>query len=369
VIVTKRLLHVVRSTDTVARLGGDEFAIIVNHMSSLAEPTQLAGRIIQELGRPYQINGHHIEIGVSIGIEVIGATTADPDEALRNADLALYKAKSDGRGEFRVFEPSLHVLASKRRQMEMDLRAGLSDGQFEVYYQAQVDVKNSVINGFEALVRWRHPTRGLVAPADFIPLTEEVGLIDQLGAYVLQTACRDAMTWPSHIRVAVNLSAVQFKTNKLVSIVDRALSTTGLDPARLELEITESVMLDDGASVMNQLHQLKRIGVCISLDDFGTGYSSLSYIRNFPFDNIKIDKSFVQEIGTSADSLAIIRAVTGLCGSLGISTTAEGVETEDQLRILTAEHCDTVQGFLFSKPVPLGDTYALFDQRKDGKAA
>ncbi len=369
VTVSRRLKALVRATDTVARLGGDEFAIIQRHMSSPTEPAVLATRIINELSRPYQINGHNVQIGVSIGIEMIDDNSRDPDEALRNADLALYKAKADGRGQFRLFEPALHALATHRRQLEMDLRAALEHDQFEVYYQAQVDLKSSDITGFEALVRWRHPTRGLVSPADFIPLTEEMGLIDKVGAFVLETACRDAMSWPDSVRVAVNLSAVQFKTNRLVGLVDRALNRTGLPASRLELEITESVMLDDSSGVLSQLRQLKRLGVHISLDDFGTGYSSLSYIRNFPFDKIKIDRSFVQEVGSNADSLAIVRAVAGLCGSLGIATTAEGVETEDQLRILTEEKCDSVQGFLFSKPVPLAETHALFAALQEARAA
>ncbi|MBX9738570.1 MAG: EAL domain-containing protein [Beijerinckiaceae bacterium] len=369
VAVTKRLLAVVREHDTVARLGGDEFAIILYRVSSPAEPSMLARRIIDELSRPYRINGHQIQIGASIGIEMIGPDTADPDEALRNADLALYKAKGDGRGEYKMFEPKLHAVASRRMQMENDLHEALGKGQFEVHYQPQIDVRRSKVHGFEALVRWRHPERGLVQPSEFIALSEEMGLIDILGRHVLETACKDATTWPKDINIAVNLSAIQFKTNRIVSLVDRALRVAGLEPERLELEITESVMLDNGAHVIAQLNQLKRIGVRISLDDFGTGYSSLSYIRNFPFDNIKIDKSFVQEIGVSADSLAIIRAVTGLCSSLGISTTAEGVETEDQMRILTDEKLDTVQGFLFGKAGPLSETYALFHANAGTRAA
>jgi diguanylate cyclase (GGDEF)-like protein len=369
IAVTGRLRSLVRNTDTVARLGGDEFAIIQRHLQGPTEPARLATRIIGELSRPYQIDGHEIQIGASIGIEMIGAGSRNPDEALRNADLALYKAKADGRGQYRMFEPALHALATHRRQLEIDLREGLDRGQFEVHYQSQIEVKTGIIVGFEALVRWLHPARGMISPVDFIPVTEEIGLIDRLGAFVLETACRDAMTWPSTVRVAVNLSAVQFKSRKLVSLVDRALRTAGLDPSRLELEITESVMLDDSEGVLSQLRQIKRLGVHVSLDDFGTGYSSLSYIRNFPFDNIKIDRSFVQEVGSNADSLAIIRAVAGLCSSLGMTTTAEGVETVEQLRILTEERCDNVQGYLFSKPVQLSETLALLQSKLRHQAA
>jgi EAL domain-containing protein (putative c-di-GMP-specific phosphodiesterase class I) len=238
--------------------------------------------------------------------------------------------------------------------------SALDSEQFEVHYQPQVDISSGQINGFEALVRWRHPERGLVPPADFITLSEEVGLIDRLGAFVLRKACQEAASWPQPVMIAVNLSALQFRSGRLVGIVGAVLRETGLDPSRLELEITEGVMLTDSAGTLQQLRQLKLMGVHISLDDFGTGYSSLSYIRNFPFDKIKIDQSFVRELGASADSLAIIRAVAGLCSSLGITTTAEGVETDAQLRILTAEKCDTVQGFLFGKAVPAHELPALF---------
>ncbi len=368
IAVTGRLRRLVRKSDTVARLGGDEFAIIQRRLQSVDEPTHLAARIITGLSRPYRIDGHEVQIGVSIGIEMIDSRSRDPDEALRNADLALYRAKADGRGQFRVFESSLHDVATHRRQLEMDLRDGLDAGEFEVYYQAQIEVRTGAIAGFEALVRWANPTRGLISPLDFIPLTEEIGLIDRLGAFVLETACKDAASWPSNVRVAVNLSSVQFKSQQLVSLVDRALKSAGLDPSRLELEITEGVMLQESDGVLSQLRQLKRLGVHISLDDFGTGYSSLSYIRNFPFDNIKIDRSFVQDLSSSPDSLAIIRAVASLCSSLGMTTTAEGVETQEQLQILTNERCDNVQGYLFSKPVPLAQTYDLILKDRDQAA-
>jgi diguanylate cyclase (GGDEF)-like protein len=359
VAVAERLRSLVRQGDIVARLGGDEFAIIQRIRPTAAVPEALARRISTVVAEPYTIGGQRVQIGVSIGIEHIRSDTSDPDEMLRNADLALYKAKAAG-GGYCVFEPAMHALASRRRQLELDLRSALDSEQFEVHYQPQVDISSGQINGFEALVRWRHPERGLVPPADFITLSEEVGLIDRLGAFVLRKACQEAASWPQPVMIAVNLSALQFRSGRLVGIVGAVLRETGLDPSRLELEITEGVMLTDSAGTLQQLRQLKLMGVHISLDDFGTGYSSLSYIRNFPFDKIKIDQSFVRELGASADSLAIIRAVAGLCSSLGITTTAEGVETDAQLRILTAEKCDTVQGFLFGKAVPAHELPALF---------
>ena len=359
VAVGERLRSLVREGDMVARLGGDEFAIIQRMRPTSALPEALARRISASIAEPYLIGGQRVQIGVSVGIERINSASTDPDEVLRNADLALYKAKASGAG-YCVFEPAMHALASRRRQLELDLRSALDSEQFEVHYQPQVDISSGQINGFEALVRWRHPERGLVPPADFITLSEEVGLIDRLGAFVLRKACQEAASWPQPVMIAVNLSALQFRSGRLVGIVGAVLRETGLDPSRLELEITEGVMLTDSAGTLQQLRQLKLMGVHISLDDFGTGYSSLSYIRNFPFDKIKIDQSFVRELGASADSLAIIRAVAGLCSSLGITTTAEGVETDAQLRILTAEKCDTVQGFLFGKAVPAHELPALF---------
>lgn len=368
VAVAERLRSLVREGDMVARLGGDEFAIIQHMLPTAALPEALARRISMFIAEPYTIGGQRVQIGVSVGIERITSRTADPDEMLRNADLALYRAKAEG-GGYRVFEPAMHAHASRRRQLELDLRAALDSEQFEVHYQPQVDISSGQINGFEALVRWRHPERGLVPPADFITLSEEVGLIDRLGAFVLRKACLEAVGWPQPVMIAVNLSALQFRSGRLVGIVNSVLSETGLDPSRLELEITEGVMLTDSTGTLHQLRQLKLMGVHISLDDFGTGYSSLSYIRNFPFDKIKIDQSFVRELGSSADSLAIIRAVAGLCSSLGITTTAEGVETDAQLRILSEEKCDTVQGFLFGKAMPASEIHVLFGRAPYARAA
>ncbi len=368
VAVSNRLRGMVRDADLVARLGGDEFAIIQRLLPTAAMPEALARRIVGVISEPYEINGQRVQIGVSIGIERIVDFKLDPDDILRNADLALYQAKAEGSG-YRVFEPAMHALAAKRRQLELDLRTALDDGQIEVHYQPQVDISTGAVIGLEALARWRHPERGFVPPSDFIPLSEEVGLIDRLGMYVLQRACRDAAAWPDTVSVAVNLSALQFRSGRLVGLVENALANSRLPAHRLELEITEGVMLLDTSTALLQLRQLKRLGVRISLDDFGTGYSSLSYIRNFPFDKIKIDQSFVRELGTSADSLAIIRAVAGMCSSLGIATIAEGVETDAQLEILTREHCNSVQGYLFGKAMPVSELSSLFTRAPFERAA
>jgi len=368
VAVSNRLRGLVRAADLVARLGGDEFAIIQRLLPTAAMPEALARRIVGVISEPHEINGQRVQIGASIGIERIVDSKLDPDDILRNADLALYQAKAEGSG-YRVFEPAMHALAAKRRQLELDLRTALDDGQIEVHYQPQVDISTGAVIGLEALARWRHPERGFVPPSDFIPLSEEVGLIDRLGTYVLQRACRDAVAWPDTVSVAVNLSALQFRSGRLVGLVENALANSRLPAYRLELEITEGVMLLDTSSALLQLRQLKRLGVRISLDDFGTGYSSLSYIRNFPFDKIKIDQSFVRELGASADSIAIIRAVAGMCSSLGIATTAEGVETDAQLDILMREHCKSVQGYLFGKAMPASELTALFTRAPFERAA
>lgn len=372
VAVSERLTSLLRSNDVIARLGGDEFAIIQQHVRKQSESARLARRIIAELSRPYVIEGHKVQIGTSIGIEIVDISCLNPDEALRNADLALYEAKAQGRGTFCVYSSEMHDSATKRRELETDLRDALAQGQFVVHYQPQLDIRENSINGFEALVRWEHPVRGTVSPADFIPVCEEMGLIDELGKFVMQRACTDAAQWPDHISIAVNLSPLQFRSGNLPAIVKGAIASSGMVAKRLELEITESVMLEDVASVLEQLRSIKRLNCQVSLDDFGTGYSSLSYIRHFPFDRIKIDQSFVKDLGDNPDSLAIIRAVAGLCGSLGIKSTAEGVETLDQLNILTKEHCDSAQGYLFSKPVPLEQVHALIypnDPPKQAKPA
>jgi diguanylate cyclase (GGDEF)-like protein/PAS domain S-box-containing protein len=362
--VAQRLDHCVRDTDMVARLGGDEFAIILPTIDGPHDAEQTASKVIDVLGQPYEIQGHEVVVGASIGIAIAPGDGDAADALLRNADMALYRAKGDGRGRFNFFEPEMDRRIQLRRTLELDLRKAFQNGEFELYYQPLINLDSGEVSGFEALLRWRHPERGMVPPAEFIPLAEEIGLITPLGEWVLRTACAEAMTWPAHVKVAVNLSPVQFKSRNLVQAVLTALAYSRLPATRLELEITESVLLGETEANLAMLHQLRGLGVHISMDDFGTGYSSLSYLRSFPFDKIKIDQSFVRELAERPDCMAIIRAVVGLGTSLGIATTAEGVETPEQLERLRAEGCTEVQGFLFSPPRRASDVAKLLaDQR------
>jgi diguanylate cyclase (GGDEF)-like protein len=358
--VAVRLTGCVRKGDTIARFGGDEFAIVgVSNEAQLTSAAALAGRLVEIVGAPYEIQGHHIVIGLSVGISATPNDGFDPDQLLRNADLALYRAKADGRGTFRFFEPAMDARAQARRLLEVDLRTALSRNEFLVHYQPIQDLKTDRIVGFEALVRWNHPLRGMIAPPNFLGLAETTGLITQLGDWVLRTACRDAAGWSQDVCVAVNLSPAQFKDRNLVSSVASALADSGLVASRLELEITESVLLHSSDVALATLHKLRALGVRISMDDFGTGHSSLSFLRCFSFDKIKIDGSFVRELATRQDSMAIVRAVAGLGKSLGISTTAEGVESKEQLALLRQEGCTEVQGYLFSPPRPAEDVEAM----------
>ena len=291
-------------------------------------------------------------IGTSVGIAFSPQDGTDPDQLLKNADLALYRAKQDGRGVYRLFQPDMDAEMQARRLLEIDLRKALGGGQLELFYQPLIDLHVQTAVGFEALLRWRHPDKGLVPPDQFIPLAEEIGAIVPIGEWALLTACTTAAGWPDGLKVAVNLSPVQFKSSNLVAAVSAALSGSGLSPNRLELEITETVMLQDTAATLATLHELHALGVSIAMDDFGTGYSSLGYLHRFPFDRIKIDQSFVRELGRQRDCDAIVRAVTALGRALGMQTTAEGVETVEQLRALAQAGCDVVQGYLFSRPVP-----------------
>jgi len=363
--VARRLSECVRSGDTVSRLGGDEFAVIqAGSELQDTEATALAGRIIEVIGAPFVIQGHQMIIGASIGISVAPDDGIDPDQLLRNADMALYRAKADGRGTYRFFETGMDARAQARRLLELDLRASLLRDEFEIYYQPILDLKSNRIVCFEALVRWNHSIRGMTSPIDFIPLAEETGLIVPIGDWVLQKACTDAVGWPPDVSVAVNLSPVQFKNRNLVPSVIAALSASGLAANRLELEITEAVLLLDSGATLAVLHKLRNLGIRISMDDFGTGYSSLSYLRSFPFDKIKIDQSFVHELASRGDSMAIVRAVTGLGKSLGISTTAEGVETKEQLTLLRREGCTEVQGYLFSAPRPAAEVEKMLSDSR-----
>jgi diguanylate cyclase (GGDEF)-like protein/PAS domain S-box-containing protein len=349
--LARRLQKHLRGQDTLARLGGDEFAVVLPGLHRLDEAKVLAQRLIDAVAPSFLIDGHSFQVGLSIGI---AASTAGStaDQMLRFGDMALYEAKRNGRNRHEVFRPELEEATRIRRQMETDLRRALHLGQIEMRYQPIIDRHGRQITGYEALMRWHHPVRGQVSPVDFIPLAEETGLIHELGERALHLACQEAMSWTGGQTVAVNLSPVQFSDRGLVDIVRLALAGSGLPPARLELEITESVLLENSNDNIKTLRALKDLGVGISLDDFGTGYSSLSYLRSFPFDRIKIDRSFVRDLGESREALAIVRAITGLSSSLLIKTTAEGVETREQLAQLQAEGCTHFQGFLFGKPEP-----------------
>ena len=310
------------------------------------------------------IGEHDLVPSSSIGIAISPADGNDAETLLRNADLALYRAKEAGRGTFAFFEESLNERAQQRRQLESDLRLALERGEFELFYQPLFDLEQNCICSFEALLRWRHPQRGIVSPVEFIPVAEDTGLIVPIGAWALREACSRAARWPENVRVAVNVSAVQFHRGALHETILRALADSGLSPHRLEVEITESIFLDGGETTLRLLHALRTLGVRIALDDFGTGYSSLSYLQSFPFDKLKIDRSFIQNLLTREGATAIVRAITELAHALGIETTAEGVEETAQLMELRAHGCSSVQGFLFAEPMTSSDVDKLF--REDG---
>jgi diguanylate cyclase (GGDEF)-like protein len=350
--VADRLLGTVRDGDTVARLGGDEFAILQLNVSRLIDVTALARRVVEVVGASYELEGNPVVIGTSVGIALAPECGTDPVQLLKSADLALYRAKQDGRGRWRFFEPEMDAVARARGALELGLRSTLALGQFELHYHPLICSRTRSLTGFEALLRWRRDTQALVAPAAFISVAEEIGVIVPIGEWVLQQACAMASTWPEHLRVAVNLSPRQFRGEALVGTVSDALRITGLTPDRLELEITESVPLQDDRATLSVMHRIRALGVRIALDDFGTGYSSLSYLRSFPFDTIKIDRSFISEVQTRDDCAAIVRAIAALGNSLHVNTTAEGVETEGQLEFLAAAGCTELQGYLFGKPVP-----------------
>jgi diguanylate cyclase (GGDEF)-like protein len=357
--VADRLRQCIRDADMVARLGGDEFAIVQAGASQPTDATLLASRLIEVIGAPYEIGGRQVTVDLSIGIALAPGDGLDPEQLLKNADLALYRAKSDGSGLYRFFEPEMDARMQARRRLEIDLRKAIANGEFELFYQPLVDMQTEYVTGFEALIRWHHPERGMILPVDFISVAEETGLIVPIGDWVLRQACAEAATWPSGVKIAVNLSAIQFKSKDLLLSVVSALAASGLSPNRLELEITESVLLQDSNATLAILHELRGLGVRISMDDFGTGYSSLSYLRKFPFDKIKIDQSFIFDMSDHNDSLAIVRAVIAMGSGLGIATTAEGVETAEQFKQLKLEGCTEVQGYLFSPPRPSAEVRGL----------
>jgi diguanylate cyclase (GGDEF)-like protein len=360
--VADRLRNLVGEQDLVARLGGDEFAIL-HSVKHAGEAATLSQRIIDALVAPYDLEGHRANVGASIGISLAPTDGLDPEVLLRCADLALYRAKAQGRGGFAFFNSEMTASAQQRRVLELELREALVLSQFETWYQPQFNVKTGRVSGAEALIRWRHPMRGIVGPNEFIAIAEEVGLIVPIGERVMRQACRDAARWRDGTRVAVNISAVQFRSNRLAETVVSALAAGGLPPARLELEITESVLLEETEATLETLHQLRGLGVRVALDDFGTGYSSLSYLRSFPFDKIKIDRSFVREVTESANGAAIVRAIASLGASLGMEITAEGVETKEQFDLIRAEGCTEAQGFYFSVPRPASELVELMGSR------
>jgi diguanylate cyclase (GGDEF)-like protein/PAS domain S-box-containing protein len=367
-LVGERLRGCTRELDAVARMGGDEFAIIMTQMEQAADAATLSKRIRDSVIKPYQIEGHQIVTDISIGISVAPMDAVESDELLRNADMALYDAKADGRGTFRFFEPEMNTRMRARRELEMDLRKALATEQFELHYQPLVVLETNDVNAFEALLRWNHPTRGMISPADFIPIAEETGLIVPLGEWVLKTACNEAVDWPDHIKVAVNLSPAQLNCRNLVSMVTAALNESGMSPHKLQLEITETVLLQNTFTTLATLHELRKMGVQIALDDFGTGYSSLSYLRSFPFDKIKIDRSFIQDLSNGAEPLAIVNAVAGLAKCLNMTSTAEGVETQQQMEVLQSIGCTEMQGYLFSHARPAKEIRQFFAQRSADKA-
>jgi diguanylate cyclase (GGDEF)-like protein len=358
-----------RETDFVARLGGDEFAIVQTGVRNRTEVVDLVNRVFEAIRAPYECLGHQVTTDVSIGIALAPRDGTDVDRILKNADLAMYAAKSAGRRTHRFFEPAMDAQVRARRVLEMDLRQAISDGGLEVYYQPCLGLQDNRITGCEALLRWRHPERGMISPAEFVPIAEETGLINQLGEWVLTTACMEAVKWPDNISLAVNVSPVQFKSGTLALKVIAALAASGLAARRLELEITEAVLIRDDDAALDILHQLRAIGVRIALDDFGTGYSSLSYLKRFPFDKIKIDRCFITDIGEPEGSAGIVQAVVNIAAERRMTTTAEGVETSQQQELLRALGCSEMQGFLFSAPKPAAEIKQLLYAHQPGPVA
>ncbi len=363
--VARRLRQTVRAGDVIARLGGDEFALILRSIDP-DRPTATARRILDVLSRPYTIERLSIRVGASIGIAVAPTAGSDPDILLRNADLALYSAKKEGRNRFTVYDPAMGESAAARADLESDLRRGLEQGEFVLHYQPIVRARTGATIGFEALVRWPRPDRLAISPADFIPVAEEVGLMPELGAWILAEACRAAAGWPAHLTVAVNVSAAQLRSARFIHTVEQVLAESGLPPHRLEIEITETAVLENRELALNLLRQLRTLGVMIALDDFGTGYSSLSFVHTFPLTRLKIDRSFVRGLGQDPQSTAIVRAIIGLSRSLGLAVTAEGVETEEQRLILARERGLDLQGYLLGRPEAVPRIEAA-EPRKPGR--
>jgi predicted signal transduction protein with EAL and GGDEF domain len=341
-------------------------------MTAMHQPSDaafLSQRVREAITKPFELDGHQMVVDVSIGISIAPLDATDPDQLLKSADMALYGAKADGRGTYRFFEPEMDARMRQRRDLEMDLRQALVNGEFELHYQPLVTLDNNEITGFEALVRWKHPVRGTISPGDFIPVAEETGLIIQLGDWVLRKACEETAAWPENLKIAVNLSPAQLKSRNLVQVIVGALAASGMSATRLQLEITESVLMQNTFATLATLHQLRELGVQIAMDDFGTGYSSLSYLRSFPFDKIKIDRSFINDLSNGSEPLAIVRAIASLAKSLSMISTAEGVETTQQLEQLQSVGCTEMQGYLFSRARPAHEISRLFLRDDERKAA
>src|SRR5262245_20003017 len=367
--VARRLRSCLGESDIAARLGGDEFAVIQHPVHGATDTERLVESIYRAIRQPLECAGHLITTDASVGIATAPRDGIHLDQLLKNADLALYGAKGDGRRTYRFFEPGMGARAKARRALESELRHAIAGGNFETYYQPVVDLRDNRIRGCEALLRWRHPQRGTISPADFIPVAEDTGLINELGQLVLETACREAAKWPDDVRIAVNVSPVQFRGQTLALNVATALAASGIAPSRLELEITEAVLMRDDEAALAMLHQLRALGVKIALDDFGTGYSSLSYLHRFPFDKIKIDRSFVKNIGDEGASSAIIQAVVNIAAASNMTTTAEGVEQEWQRELLRELGCTEMQGYLFSPPVSAAEITRLLPAARDKAAS
>jgi len=367
--VAKRLRSMLREEDVLARLNSDEFAIIQTGLTRPEDAVLLSRRLLEAIGDPYLLDGQSVVVGATIGIAMAPGDGEDSEKLLKNADMALTRAKTESRGTFSFFEAGMDARAQGRRKIELELRDAIQNDVLKPYYQPLVDLSSGRITGFEALVRWPHPERGMVSPGEFIPVAEETGLINALGVMMLQRACADAAQWPDDVCVAVNLSPAQFRTSNLLSIVMDTLKQSGLSPKRLELEITETLLLEKSSQVLASLHALRALGVRISMDDFGTGYSSLSYLRSFPFDKIKVDQSFVRGLDSNRDAQAIIRSIASLGKGLGVTITAEGVETEAELSCLRAEGCHEGQGFLFSRARPNAEIVELLKAQCHADAA
>jgi diguanylate cyclase (GGDEF)-like protein len=370
--IATRIRNILQPTDRIARLGGDEFAILQASAPQPGSSIALAEKLIEIIGQSCSIDGHDVTVGASVGIALACPGDENTENLIKSADLAMYSAKSDGRGTYRMFDPEMDAIVQARRVLERDMRTALALDGFRLFYQPLINLRTQKVTAFEALMRWQHPERGRVPPSEFIPVAEEMGLIVQLGEWALRQACAEATEWPDGISVSVNLSPLQFAKGNLVSTVISALASSGLPASRLELEITESVLLEKSERNIAILNQLRGLGVRISMDDFGTGYSSIGYLRCFPFDKIKIDQSFVRDLLVDEGSLAIVRAIASLGVSFGIITTAEGVETEEQMQCLNLEGCTEVQGYLYSKPVPADEIVGLLeilaDRRSQGAA-